>query len=635
VAKRRDLRGQDFRGRDLRGEHFSLAQLAGADFRDAVLDGTVWHRAVLTGARFDPGVLAGLDTLGAALPDRRPSMQVSPGSATIWEIALHPGDDLMATSGTDGGVWCWDTRACHPLRRFDDHLGWVHALAFSPDGTMLATGGDDGMVRVRDLRTDEVWTVGEDCSFVRSVAFSPSGAHLAAAGDDSVVRVWSGNDLVFTFAADRQRMDSVAFSPDGTIMVVACGGLVQVFQTGEWQPLRQVEPEIGWVTGVAFEDGRLVLSGRSSPHELRTTWDWRTWQETGRSEHRIDFETSEFDIVARACSPDGKTSVRANRQGTIFVDSGRRRPKRIEPVDVTARALAVDEDVTAVAGNQGVWLWDRGRSRRLADPDLRVNSLALSPDGMLLAGCGERRVVVWDVTTGRVLTKLDARGWVHDVAISPDGSTLAAHGAQGVLRWSVDRWQPLDKAELPGYESLNWPVVGFAQDGTLLVAGGNRVTVPMWRGDSHHDLRVAGTHGPLTRPVTFSPNGMVMAIGLDGALELWDAATGEIRHRLTGYRNDVAAVAFTRDGRYVAAGGMDRVIRIWDADTGQLENTLPHNNFVYALAYRPDGTLVSGGGDGVRVWDGAAVVSLTGWIPGASWQAIGLCRFENGDLSGP
>jgi WD40 repeat protein len=157
--------------------------------------------------------------------------------------------------------------------------------------------------------------------------------------------------------------------------------------------------------------------------------------------------------------------------------------------------------------------------------------------------------------------------------------------------------------------------------------------------------------------VAFSPDGRLLASGGDdGAVSLWDSATGEALRSLQGHTDWVRSVAFSPDGRLLASGGDDWAVRLWDSATGEaLRSLKEHTRWVISVAFSPDGRLLaSGGSDGaVRLWapgkPGALGILLgfsKGWAAvtpegpykfagmaiGEFWYAIGLCRFDPGEL---
>ncbi|MGI8807606.1 MAG: KGGVGR-motif variant AAA ATPase [Acidimicrobiales bacterium] len=130
-------------------------------------------------------------------------------------VAWSPDGTRLASGGDDGTVRTWDPATGAEVARFEGHGDWVQAVAWSPDGTRLASGGDDGTVRTWDPATGaEVARFEGHRSGVRAVAWSPDGTRLATGGDDgtialsrvgsdaTAVRLWaSGPDAAVLTAA--------------------------------------------------------------------------------------------------------------------------------------------------------------------------------------------------------------------------------------------------------------------------------------------------------------------------------------------------------------------------------------------------------------------------------------------------
>ena len=153
--------------------------------------------------------------------------------------------------------------------------------------------------------------------------------------------------------------------------------------------------------------------------------------------------------------------------------------------------------------------------------------------------------------------------------------------------------------------------VAYSPDGkTLAIGGSHAAPIELWdlAGQSSEPRRL-GDGAVAVFSLAFSPDGRFLATGgRDGAVKLWNAASGQVLLESPGDDNAVAAIAFSPGRRIVASGGVDGTIALWDVIAGEeIRAWTGHRDAVHSLAFAPDGlTLVSAGGDGLmKLWQTA------------------------------
>ena len=157
---------------------------------------------------------------GDGPPGPQPERVLRGHADIIYALAFRPDGQVLATAGYDRLIKLWDVAKGEELRALKDHSDTVYGLAFSPDGTLLASGSAARAVKVWDAGSGaRLATLADATDWVYAVAWSPDGRHVAAGGADRSIRVWdvtpASNRLVHSVFAHEMPVTRLVYSADG------------------------------------------------------------------------------------------------------------------------------------------------------------------------------------------------------------------------------------------------------------------------------------------------------------------------------------------------------------------------------------------------------------------------------------
>jgi WD40 repeat protein len=521
-------------------------------------------------------------------------------SAGFVQFGLSFDGHILASGDKQGTIILTDVASGQPRAKWKQHTAAIRLLAFSPDGSMLASvAGESGPGSRHEAW---IWDLAAgrrlaelDASSSRSLsslAFSASNRRLVTTSEPGP------NNLIAVQLFDVESQPghpvlvrSLHVHPAfefalGHAYFVArpLGGLLTVFDTETLQPR--------WSTSVRDEpqnwpvlsaDGRRL--GTEDGHSA-VVWDTATGREVSR-------------FPAEKVGPD-LWKIQLSRDGRELLV--KYKPLRFSLFDSVGSPSIPPPAFTIEKPGQG---------------DLQLAEF--SPDGSKLAvliknGKGDDwTLAIYESATGRVLATCTGRPRkISCILFAPDGESVLMDGAEAVQRWWFNRSKSRSPQSLAGHLDEAW-AVAFSPDGKTLATGSDDTepddTIKLWDAGTGRLMRGWRTGEGTISALAFSPDGQTLASAAfcpTANVKLWDAANGRLRATLEGHSDRVRTVAFSPDGRRLASAGSDLTIRLWDGATGKAIAALAgHTDRVRKVAFSPDGHFLASASEDktVRIWD--------------------------------
>lgn len=455
-------------------------------------------------------------------------------------------------------------------------------------------------------------------NIVRSLAYSPDGRRIVSGGDDRDdgahdVRIWDSDrgELLLTLRGHRAPVWSVAWSPDGrTILSGSADGTVRRWDAASGALLSMPRREGSEVRAVVFApDGRRFAAGDAEGR--LSIWSG------GASRPDAVFSGEEHAVLALTFHPSGSPLLSIHGAGVYRLwDPDREGTGRALPIgpqdQVTSATFSLDGAAVVTGHDFGqveTWSTRTGGSLglRMGHRSAGVREVACRPGGRHVASAAEdRTLAIWDIATGeRCATLPGHEKYVECVAYRPDGERIASGDGGGSIRI----WDARSRGADSKLEIAFSTAVCFSPTGDTLACGGCRNdsgVVVLLDTTCGRVESLPVTDSGLVRSVAFSGDGRRIAAGASTReIPVRDTAGPGLVRCLRVDFHTVAAVALSHDGSLLAASdGKD--VRVWDVDRGaDVRRLRGHTRWVEAVLLTSDGRrVISGSRDRtVRVWD--------------------------------
>ncbi|MET0112504.1 MAG: pentapeptide repeat-containing protein [Limnospira maxima] len=513
---------------------------------------------------------------------------------------------------------------------FMESMNTVRALAFTPDGKLLATGDESGQIQIwRVADGSKIATLTGHSLSIKTLKFNEDGQILVSASYDKIVKFWNlANHECFKsvliepdFLCDAPLMPKMKIFLSPNLKILASGsvdGTVQLWDINNGKCLAFLPGHTSWINRIVFSPDSQILATTSKDTNIKL-WD------VANAKCLKTLPDHEEEVWGVAFSYDGQVLASGSADGTIKLWQ----IADINNISLAASISAHDSDLRGLAfspngkilasgsGDLTAKLWDVSDIHHpqllntLQEHTSWIDELAFTPDGKILAMCAaDKKVSLWNVENINNIKLNSILGgwcnWIRSVVFSPDGKTLASGSDDYYVRsWDTETGEIL--ANLRGHKE-RVQSVAFSPDGQTIASASRDFTVRCWSVEHHKCLSTLITHTNQLYAVAFSyDNQLLVSAGDDRTIKLWDVnPTPKLIKEINPYPWKIFTVAFSPDSQKIAVGGSDNILQVWDIDFQKPPlKFVGHQGEIISVNFSPNGQILatSSNDNTVRLWD--------------------------------
>jgi eukaryotic-like serine/threonine-protein kinase len=483
------------------------------------------------------------------------------GTVRIWQVIQESAQSRGSAQGTTPTESTWGTQT---KRTYRGHERYVFAVAWSPDGSSIASGGLDRQVHIWDSTTGQPMQIYRNHTApIRSLSWSPDSLRIASASEDGTVQIWNvvTGACLCSYPGHQGKVQAVSWSPDGAYIASAGDDqTVQIWQLADnqvkksipmWEKTKLVVSQsIPAITAPA-------LSSVALPRQGQLLYTYRNHSKVG---HHLFVQWSPDGNQIASCDTFDVRVWNATTGKTSFSESV------CENVawSLDGRWLATTYGTKIKQWNTSTWL-----EANTWDVLSQIEKILWSPNGeylLVYSGTTKRNLYIYDAFSGKLLNQYrEHEGVITTIGWSPDSNAIVS----GDDKHTVHIWNALQGNTLLTY-TKHWSfirTVMWSPDGHCIASCAGDIHI--WDAKTGETLLIQKMHeGPeWMRILSWSPDSLRIASAgfSNGTIHIWHAMSGTSQFVYTGHTKQVHDLAWSPDGKRIASSSTNQTIQVWQA----------------------------------------------------------------------